>query len=218
MATAVLVEKGKKDELAGTTNGAQSQIDATTPYVAEITIEGSCPIIFHRWNCESVAEKAASAKGSKSKKSDDVNSYVYKDAKDFICIPAEYLRQSIIHAAKYRQDPRSPRKSMMDLAKAGIFALEELAPIISVKGEKAKDWDYLDMRRVVVQRSGITRSRPAFHAGWKATFHLQVVLPEYIDRQALNDLVQKSGKLVGLADQRPSYGRFLLTSYKTSEI
>lgn len=215
---ATLVETGKRDELANTSNDAKAQIEAGVPYVARVAVEGSCAIIFHRWSCESVEEKSKAAKGSKSKKSDDVQSYVYRNDKDLICIPGEYLRQSIIHAAKFKQDPRSPRKSLMDLAKAAIFVLEELSPIHSAKGATTKEWDYLDQRRVVVQRNGITRSRPAFHAGWKATFSLQCVLPEYISPALLNELIQNAGKIIGLADQRPSYGRFLVTGFKTSEV
>jgi hypothetical protein len=215
---AVAVEAGMKDELSNTTNDASVQIEMGIPYVAHISVEGVCPIIFHRWSCESVDEKSKAAKGSKAKKSDDVQSYVYRNDKNLICIPCEYLRQAVIHAAKFKQDPRSPRKSLMDLAKAAIFCLEELSPIIGSKGKPTEEWDYLDMRRVVVQRNGITRSRPAFHAGWKATFSLQCVLPEYVSPHLLNELVQQSGKIVGLADQRPSYGRFLVVKYDVSEV
>lgn len=211
-------ESGKKTTVVGGTNGAKSQVEMLEPFVAEIAVQGNCPIIFHRWNVEGIEEKSKAAKGSKAKKTDDVDSYVYRNDDGLICIPGEYLRQSIIHAAKFRQDPRSPRKSLMDIAKAGIFTLEELVPIFSAKGEPAKDWDYLDKRRVTVQRNGLTRCRPAFHANWTARFSIQVVLPEYIDPNCLNELTQLAGKIVGLADGRPSYGRFLVTSFKVLQI
>lgn len=158
--------------------------------------------MFHRWNCESVASKAAAKKGSAEKKSDDVESYVYRNEKGEICIPGEYLRGAIIAAAKFQQDPRSPRKSAMDLFKASIVSLTELSSL------GCKNWDYLDKRRVVIQRNGITRSRPAMKEGWKASFILMCNLPEYIDEQLLNSTIQAAGKLIGLADFRPSYGRF----------
>ena len=217
MATATVLESGKRDALE-VTNGAQSQIEMTEPYVAHIDLQGVCPIIFHRWNVESVDAKAASAKGSKAKKTDDVESFISRNEKGVICVPGEYLRQAVIHASKFRQDPRSPRKSLMDLTKAAVFVLDELVPITSANGKFAKDWDYLDRRRMTVQRNSITRSRPAFHAGWKATFNLQVVLPEYIGPALLNDLIQLAGKVIGLADSRPSYGRYLVTGFKTSEV
>jgi hypothetical protein len=213
----VVIESGKKDELE-VTNGGRSQLEMTEPYVAHIDVQGVCPIIFHRWNVESVEAKSASAKGSKAKKTDDVESFISRNEKGIICVPGEYLRQAVLHAAKFRQDPRSPRKSMMDLCKAGVFALDELVPITSASGKEAKDWDYLDRRRMTVQRNSITRSRPAFHAGWRAQFHLQVVLPEYIGPMLLNDLIALAGKVVGLADSRPSYGRYQMTGFKTSEV
>jgi hypothetical protein len=45
-----------------------------------------------------------------------------------------------------------------------------------------------------------------------------VVLPEYIGPALLNDLIQLAGKVIGLADSRPSYGRYLVTGFKTSEV
>ena len=209
---------GKADELSAVSNEAREQVEMTIPYVARIGVEGVCPIIFHRWSVDSVEEKSKAAKGSKAKRTDDTASYVYRNEDGLICIPGEYIRMAIINAAKYKQDPRSPRKSLMDLAKAAIFCLEELSPIKSAAGKSTKEWDYIDRRRCVVQRNGLTRSRPAFHAGWKAEFSMQVVLPEYIGPQLLNELAQTAGKIVGLADQRPSYGRFLVTSFKCSEV
>lgn len=194
-------------ELATATNGAKHTISASEPYSVLVTIQGSADLLFHRWNCEAVDEKAKAAKNSKAKKSDDVESYVYRDADGVLCLPGEYLRQAIIAAAKFKQDPRSPRKSAMDLFKAGIVSETILAPL------GVKDWDYLDVRRVVVQRSGINRTRPAMRAGWKAQFTLTVLLPEYIDRALLNEVISTAGRLIGLADFRPTYGRFQIVGF-----
>lgn len=177
------------------------------PYRAEITIEGSAPILFHRWSVEGVAAKASAAKGSKAKKTDDVESYLYRDAAGHIAIPGEYLRQSVIEAAKYRQDPRSPRKCAKDLFKAAIISLTDLASTGVVEP------DYLDRRRVCVQRAAVTRVRPALNAGWSATFQMMVQTPEYISPQTLNAVIADAGRLVGVGDFRPSYGRFVVTSF-----
>ena len=189
------------------TNGGQEAIEMTMPYCAEIKIEGVAPILFHRWNVEQVAEKAAAAKGSKAKKSDNVESYLYRNDKNEICIPGEYLRMAIIGAAKFKQDPRSPRKSAMDLVKAGIMSLTDLA------STGAKDY-YEDRRRVQVQRNGITRVRPALREGWTASFVIQVNTPEYISPAFLNGLIADAGRLIGIADFRPSFGRFQVVGFK----
>ncbi len=189
------------------TNGGRNGVEVQMPYRVEVELQGICPIMFHRWNCESVESKSKAKKGSAEKKSDDVESYVYRNDEKEICIPGEYLRGAIIAAAKFQQDPRSPRKSSADLFKAGIVSLTELSSL------GVKDWDYLDKRRVCIQRNAITRSRPAMKEGWKASFILQVQLPEYIDEGLLNTTIQAAGRLIGLADFRPSYGRFNLISF-----
>ena len=104
----------KKAELRGldpVSNDGESAIVRTIPYIVNVTIEGTTPMLFHRWNCEAVEEKANAKKGSAEKKIDNIESYVYRNGKNNLCLPGEYLRQSIINAAKYQQDPRSPRKS-----------------------------------------------------------------------------------------------------------
>lgn len=195
-------------EINEKTNGGKSAIESGAPYIVSVTIEGAADLLFHRWNCEAVEAKAKTAKGSKSKKSDDVETYVYRCDNGSIGLPGEYLRQSIIHAAKFRQDPRSPRKSAMDLFKAGVVCLTPLASL------GKEQWDYLDTRRVTVQRNGINRTRPAMKIGWKATFELAVNLPEYIDRQMLREVIEQAGRLIGVGDFRPTFGRFGIVSFE----
>jgi hypothetical protein len=189
------------------TNGAAQIIAQSEPYVVCVAIEGVADLLFHRWNPEAVDEKARAAKGSAAKKSDDIESYVYRTPRGEIAIPGEYLRQSIIAAAKFRQDPRSPRKSAMDLYKAGVIALTSLASLGTDR------WDYEDRRRVVVQRNGVNRTRPAMKAGWRADFQLQVNLPEYIAPAMLNEIIASAGRLIGLGDFRPTYGRFAVVGF-----
>ena len=191
------------------TNGAKETIDLSIPYIAHVAIEGTADMLFHRWNVESVAEKAAAAKGSKSKKTDDVESYVYRNSDGELCLPGEYVRQSIIMAAKFRQDPRSPRKSAFDLFKAAIVSLTDLASLGKT------EWDYLDQRRVQVQRNGITRSRPAILKGWRAEFQFMVNIPEYVPQEVLQETLANAGRLIGVGDFRPTYGRFAVVKFDT---
>lgn len=182
------------------------------PYIAEVEITGTADILFHRWSNEDVEEKAKAAKGSRAKKEDNVEAYVYRNEKGEICIPGEYLRRAIVEAAKFRQDPRSPRKSAQDLFKAAIVALTPLASL----GKTT--WDYLDRRRVVVQKNAITRTRPAMLAGWKAAFEIMCLLPEYVPPTLLKQVLDDAGRLIGLADFRPTYGRFTVTRFEVRPV
>lgn len=190
-----------------TTNGAAAMIEDGIPYRVEFTIEGVADLLFHRWNNEAVEEKASAAKGSKAKKTDDIESYVYRDTSNHICLPGEYVRQAAIAAAKFRQDPRSPRKSAMDLFKAALVNLTPLADL------GVDTWDYLDRRRVVIQRNAVTRTRPAMLTGWRAEFIFMVNLPEYVAPSTLHEVLNAAGRLVGVGDFRPTYGRFVVKSY-----
>jgi hypothetical protein len=200
----------KKEIIGGEspTNGAKEFIEMTIPYIVKVKIEGCSDYLYHRWNNESVAEKSAAKKGSKIKKTDDVESFVYRNHDGILCIPGEQIRMSIIYAAKYRQDPRSSRKSAMDLFKAGIVVLTDLSSV------GCKDWDYMDMRRVVIQRASVTRSRPALKKGWKAEFEIMVNIPEYISQCDLNETIAMAGRLNGIGDFRPTFGRFNVVGFE----
>lgn len=199
------------DELGPVSNDGLPVIEGQMPYVVTFSLEGTAPLLFHRWSVEGVAEKAAAAKGSTAKKEDNIESYLWRQPDNGIALPGEYVRQSMIHAAKFRQDPRSPRKSAMDLFKAAVIPLTDLASLGTDR------WDYLDQRRVMVQRNGITRTRPAFHAGWRADLDFQVQLPEYVQPPLFLDVLVNAGRLVGIGDFRPTYGRFSVTKFDVAK-
>jgi hypothetical protein len=202
-----MAAKKKVEDVSGVSNDAAEVFSDQTPYAVEATIVGTSRMLFHRFSCDEVEAKGSAAKGSRSKKKDNVESYVYRDEKSQVSLPGEYVRQAIIHAAKYKQDPRSPRKSMMDMAKAGFVCLTELAPI-------GKEWEYIDRRRAVIQRAAIVRERPGFREGWKATFIFEILLPEYIDEKLFHELLVNAGRLIGVGDFRPTFGRFRIESFR----
>lgn len=185
-------------------NGAAETIALAAPYRLRVTVVGSAPIIFHAWSVASVAEKAQAAKGSKAKKTDDLESYVYRDEDGNLGVPGANFAASVVMAAKFMQDPRSPRKSAYDLCKAGVVPLTIVAPFEPATAH----WDFEDARRVTVQRAGITRVRPAMREGWQLSFDLLVATPEYLPLPIMSHLIAQAGRLVGLCDNRPTYGRF----------
>ena len=197
----------KATAIEPTNNDGKQAIEQGVPYTARVEVLGTAPFLFHRWSNEAVEAKAKAAKNSKAKKEDDLESYVYRNDKGLLSIPGEYFRQSLIHAAKYRQDPRSPRKSAMDLFKAGIVCLTEHCSL------GVKEWDYIDRRRVLIQRNAITRARPAILSGWKVAGEFMVILPEYVDPSMLHETFTQAGRLVGVGDFRPTFGRFQVTKF-----
>jgi hypothetical protein len=176
------------------------------PYFVDFTVEGVADLLFHRWNPDAIEAKASAPKNSLAKRSDALEAYVYRTDTGELAMPGEYIRGAIVAAARFRQDPRSPRKSAMDLYRAGVVCLTQLAPMGAIA------WDYEDKRRVVVQRAGVNRVRPAMRKGWRASFTLQVNTPEYIERIELLQTLEMAGRLIGVGDFRPTFGRFIITN------
>lgn len=174
------------------------------PWSAVFTLRGTSSLIFHRY----MAEEGDGAEGRKgSNKEDHPEDYVYRCDDGTIGLPGEYVRQAMIHAAKYRKDPRSPRASAFGLFKAAVIMDTEIASLGNA------DWDYLDRRRAVVNRGAIKRVRPAFDAGWEATFRSTVLLPEYVTPALMVDVLVDAGRVVGVGDFRPSFGRFAVVQF-----
>lgn len=212
-----MVTKQEIKALESVSDDAAPLVQLSEPYIVKVKIEGACPILWHRWDGEAVELKTGATKGSKAKKTDNVESYVWRDKEKNLCLPGDYLRQSIVWAAKFRQDPRSPRKSAMDLFKASIIPLTELAPVMRDGKTIGKEWDYIDQRRAVVQRNAVNRRRPANDTGWQAEILLMCNLPEYIDPQMLLEVTGAAGRLVGVADYRPVYGRFNVIGWEVAD-
>lgn len=209
----VACERGKNHKTAihlGDSYKPKGVVEFSQPYVVEAQIEGVTPILFHRYDCDVVEQKAQAKKGSKEKKTDNVESYVYRvpDSNE-LGIPGVNLKQCFVHSAKFNQDPRSPRKSAMDIFKAGIQVTPEVASM------GVKTWDFLDKRGVVIQRQGkVPRIRPAMKAGWKCTFFVRVLLPEYINDALLHEVIARAGSTIGLCDMRPEYGQFQIRKFE----
>lgn len=190
------------------TNGAKKVIELSEPYMVSVTFQGTSDMLFHAYNPESVKAKGEARKGSAAKKTDDLESYVWRDEKNHLSIPGEYFRMSCIGAAKFKQDPRSPRKSAMDLFKAGVVVLTSRCSLGKTK------WDYEDKRGVKINMARVTRIRPAINSGWQCTCEFLLQLPEYIDLDLFIDTLSQAGKLCGVGDYRPSYGRFAIKNYE----
>lgn len=194
-------------------NGASELIEMGMPYRLTVGILGTADLLMHAWNIEAVAEKAAAAKGSKAKKTDNIESYAYRDPDGYLGVPGQNFVGSIWYAGKFMQDPRSPRKSAFDLCKAGVVPLTTVARF----QPHTQAWDYEHACRVTVQRAAVTRVRPAMRAGWHLEFDLLITTPEYLPPATMAKLIGDAGRLVGLCDFRPTYGRFSVANLQAHE-
>ena len=93
------------------TLGPVSNGDEPSPsdseYAIEVSIQGITPMLMHRYDTQAVKDKGAAKKGSKDKKTDNLDSYVYKDDDGYLAVPGEALWACLGEAARRMQDPSS---------------------------------------------------------------------------------------------------------------
>jgi len=197
----------KPTDTGPNSNDGEPAILLSAPRQVTFTLRGSSDILFHRYSPESVATKAAAKRGSASKKTDDLESYVWRDDGGMICLPGTYVHRAMVEAGRFMQDPRSARKTAMDLFKAAFVPVTELAPL----GPK---WEIEDKRRMVVSRQGITRTSPGFKAGWEASLDFEILLPEYVSDDMFLESLSLAGRVIGLGQYRPTYGRYQVIKFE----
>ena len=190
--------------------GTTGVVQITEPYTALVVVVGTDPLLFHRFDTENAEAKAKAAKGSAEKKTDNVESYVYRNEKNELIWPGINFKGALRNAAKFKQDPRSPRKSMADLLRAAVKIKDASFGV--------NTWDYLDKRSVRVQQNGVIRTRPAMKPGWKLAHEICVVLPEYMSPRVLSELCVDAGRLIGLGDYRPDFGCFRVELFEVLEL
>lgn len=185
-------------------DNADDFVSLAEPYQVLVRIKGTAALLFHRYSVASVEEKSKAAKGSAIKKTDDVESFLYRCEDGHVGIDGRMIVACIREAGRSVPDPRSPRKSMRDLLTSILIPVDETSPLLPL----TKVADFISQDRVVVQRAAVTRSRPAMHKGWELEFKLNVAAREYLPPALLRKLLVSAGLFQGLADWRPTYGRF----------
>lgn len=211
-------KKKKKETISGVSNGANVLVEANKPYTTSITLEGTAPILFHRYNCEYVKEKSDAKKGSAIKKRDDVEMYVYytegKRGKKYLGLPTQNFIAALAYAGKRHRDPSSTRKSAYDMCRAIIVPANEL---IAPFHGPLETWDFEDTQRVTVQRASLPRTRPGLHPGWRITFEITILEPSLLPPELLYTLAREAGMFQALGDFRPTYGRFHIVNWEVRQ-
>ena len=153
---------------------------------------------------------------SKGKKTYDANEEAemrtYRNDDGNLCVPSTQVRASILEASKVFKVGRSSAKTILNHIIVEPFDLIELK---DKKDRTIIDYEQ-DQRRVVVQRSGIIRTRPVVK-DWQLSFSIiadaeimNATWKEPVD--ALIKIVSDAGKKQGIGDYRPqkggNFGRF----------
>lgn len=127
---------------------------------------------------------------------------LYHSKIDGYFIKAECFEGTFLNAAKARKLGKVFKESVsIPINPAFNFKHNKLSPAQLFKMD-----EYKDFRTVKVQQSKILRCRPIFRE-WSCI--VEVWFDEVrIDEKELMDIINYSGKYIGVCDYRPKFGRF----------
>jgi len=97
------------------------------------------------------------------------------------------------------------------LVQEGVMVLDEMTPIIYT-GPRNMDALFkvaADVRAVVVGGKRVMKARPIFRQ-WQLVYTVQFD-PEIVDAENLMEFIATAGRLIGIGDFRPRFGRFTAT-------
>jgi len=173
----------------------------------KVRIEGNTPLLQHRFNGgdgEQTTKKKAS-----TMKENDVEETIYRLPDGTIYQPGDCIKQSMIEAGK------AFKKGKSNLSKpSGSFLMVLPDAIPHINQEWVKD------RRAVVipsTKGRVMRNRAKFE-DWTLDFEIKCLDDDELDKTTIQNLLEHSGKYVGIGDYRPQkkgmFGTFSVTNFE----
>jgi hypothetical protein len=119
------------------------------------------------------------------------------------CLPGEVIEAGLIEAARKM---RRGQEAKAGIISDGFFALD-------YDGPRDPEALWADIRfrfstGVRVQRNRVIRTRPRFDE-WTATVEVDY-LPDQLNPAEVTDMMRTLGRIIGIGDWRPRFGRFEL--------
>lgn len=177
-------------------------------------VEGVAPLILHNGRLANPLDpftKSLRELSVKRKKTDaDLEELsrrewfggLYTDEQNRPCIPGENIEAMLVNALK--------KQRLGSAGKAGVivdgsFPIRYEGPQFATE-DLYRDGRFVDRRMVKIQKIKVLRTRPIFR-NWKLEFTVNF-LPEILNKAQVVDAVVTAGRLVGLGDFVPKFGRF----------
>ena len=191
----------------------------------KITIVGTRPLLMHNGRLNDQLDPytkklsvAAKKKGKSGEELGDVSRIefegsMYFDEKVGPYLPVDNLQACMIEGARKRK----LGKDFESLVEVNVPDSGPEGYPLQYKGPRTVDalWDSRFMLRkgARVGQSRVMRTRPRFPTEWKCSFEVDVLdggpSPDQV-KQAFVD----AGKLIGIGDWSPRYGRFVVDTFK----
>jgi hypothetical protein len=172
--------------------------------VYKVKIKGVRPLLMH--SPVGIDNKPKLRRGEHLDPKVEAESYLYKDEKGNIVIPARVIKACIRNAGRNYTVKGRGRTTFAAMIRAGLEINPENIPLIS-------DGWKVDVQSVVVQRNRIPRARPRFD-NWELEFEIINKDPTIINKDVLKQILIDAGKYYGIGDYRPDYGLFEVVKFE----
>ena len=183
----------------------------------EITITGVTPLLCNRFDdVESGGSTSATFVGDKGTPKEQAEKKLYLDEDGTHVIPQPNVMRCIIDGGKYFK----AGKSKVTTLKSSIIPACVDVHGVTIPIESKEGWA-VDTRPVRIPSTGgrILAHRPCFN-DWALAFTLTLDA-ELMDAKLLRQIIDASGKRVGLGDFRPDckgpFGKFVVTRWTEEE-
>jgi hypothetical protein len=185
--------------------------------IVRVSLTGTMPLLLHNGRLANPMDpwtrelKALTSKRSKTDEDlaamliTEARGAAYETPEGYIGLPDSNVWRAIQNAAK-------AYKRGKDVDRAVIYNPVHVAPILFPDGQPQlaerylMDASHIDYRNVGIQGRTVMRSRPVI-TEWRTSHDFEV----YVDIVMVEDLVTfvtRAGRLEGVGDHRPQYGRF----------
>jgi hypothetical protein len=181
-----------------------------------VTLTGTHPMLMHNGRLANPIDpwtRQLKALTSKRKKTDEdilqiaqveARAGCWETVDGMLGIPSAAVWRCFYDASKQFKLGTTVKKS---------FYFDDVVEPLTVAGSQISatdfvaDFDNVDYRTIKVQTSRVMRARPKVPVGWQTTHHFEL-FDDVLDKRDLVNVMDSAGRLYGLGDWRPTYGRF----------
>lgn len=178
-----------------------------------VTLRGCAPLMMHNGRLANPLDPAAQALKAVSKGNAKDQTKIsraefmgslYLDENLAPCIPVDMVLAVVIAGAKKHKLGPQAKAAIFDVAGVETYPLQYKGPRTAEELYALEE--FRDVRGVRVQQSRVMRTRPIFRK-WSVEIELDYD-SSVISREDIINALTAAGKLVGVGDYRPRFGRF----------
>jgi len=175
----------------------------------KVQIEGTTPILFNRFRDTAIEGKSKKRTGALAET--EIEDKLYLDEKGNPQLPSVYLKNSITEASKQFKIVGKGKSTYSKLVASTV----DIEPfMIDLKSGK---YEVFRISAVNPMTKGRMMTERPKYIKWKAEFEIILNDPA-VPVSVINEILEHSGKYVGIGDWRPEkkgmFGKFMITSFK----